>query len=122
MGKSAKSIFGKEGESFAATYLESLGYRVIRQNFREKFGELDLVARDKKGCLVFIEVKTMRPNDIKPEDQMTRSKIMKFRKISEFFANSHPELLNENEGWRVDAICLTKMDNYYDIKHYKNVA
>ncbi len=48
---------GRSGEKFAAEFLAGLGYRILEVNFRRKFGELDLVARD-GGEIVFIEVKT----------------------------------------------------------------
>jgi putative endonuclease len=48
---------GALGESLAARHLEARGYEVIDRNFRTRYGELDLVARDTR-CLVFCEVKT----------------------------------------------------------------
>jgi putative endonuclease len=41
----------------AARHLEARGFEVIGRNFRTRFGELDLVARDER-FLVFCEVKT----------------------------------------------------------------
>jgi putative endonuclease len=48
---------GAEGERLAAQHLEARGCEVIARNFRTRFGELDLVARDER-FLVFCEVKT----------------------------------------------------------------
>ena len=48
---------GAEGERLAARHLEARGCEVIARNFRTRFGELDLVARDER-FLVFCEVKT----------------------------------------------------------------
>lgn len=122
MRNSAKSIFGKAGEDFAAKYLAETGYIVLGRNIRQRFGELDIVAKSKDDCLVFVEVKTMRGGDIKPEDQMTQAKLHKFRQMAEFFANSHPELINEKSGWRIDVLALTKIEKEFVIKHYKNVT
>lgn len=47
---------GREGEDAAATYLETLGYRILRRNLRGPGGEIDIVARD-GATLVFVEVK-----------------------------------------------------------------
>ena len=47
---------GHHYESVAATYLVSQGYRIIEQNYRCRYGELDIIAMD-GPCLVFIEVK-----------------------------------------------------------------
>jgi putative endonuclease len=48
---------GARGELLAARHLEARGCQVIDRNFRTRFGELDLVARDER-FLVFCEVKT----------------------------------------------------------------
>jgi putative endonuclease len=48
---------GSKGERLAAQHLEARGYEVVARNFRTRFGELDLVARDER-FLVFCEVKT----------------------------------------------------------------
>jgi putative endonuclease len=48
---------GAEGERLAARHLEARGCEVIARNFRTRFGELDLIARDER-YLVFCEVKT----------------------------------------------------------------
>ena len=48
---------GKEGEYIAKKYLVSKGYRVLESNYRNKIGEIDLIAFD-NDILVFLEVKT----------------------------------------------------------------
>ncbi|HEX6582313.1 MAG TPA: YraN family protein [Thermoleophilaceae bacterium] len=48
---------GATGEQLAAQHLEARGCEVIARNFRTRFGELDLVARDAR-FLIFCEVKT----------------------------------------------------------------
>ena len=48
---------GAKGEQLAAQHLEARGCEVIARNFRTRFGELDLVARDAR-FLIFCEVKT----------------------------------------------------------------
>jgi putative endonuclease len=48
--------FGKESESLAVRHLKKNGYRILEQNYRNKLGEIDIIAKE-KGVLVFIEVK-----------------------------------------------------------------
>lgn len=48
---------GKKGEEEAKKYLISLGYNILNTNYRNKIGEIDIIAMD-KNVLVFIEVKT----------------------------------------------------------------
>jgi putative endonuclease len=48
---------GYSGEDKAADYLIDSGYSIISRNFQSRKGEIDCVAKDDKGTLVFIEVK-----------------------------------------------------------------
>ena len=59
MGKN--NISGAWGEALAAEYLRKKRYKVEAVGFRCRFGEIDLIVRDKK-FLVFVEVK-LRRND-----------------------------------------------------------
>lgn len=49
---------GYHGETLAAQYLQKKGYKILSSNFTVRGGEIDLVARDPAGVIVFIEVKT----------------------------------------------------------------
>lgn len=48
---------GKSGEELAKDYLMSKGYSILETNYRNKIGEIDIIAKD-KDVLVFVEVKT----------------------------------------------------------------
>ena len=47
---------GKDAEARAATFLESHGLHIIERNYRGRYGEIDLIARD-GATLVFVEVR-----------------------------------------------------------------
>lgn len=49
---------GKQGEEIACDYLAAHGYRIETRNYRVRDGEIDIVAVDADGTLVFTEVKT----------------------------------------------------------------
>ena len=51
-----KREIGARREREAGAYLEGLGYRIVRYNFRCRTGEIDIIAWD-GDCLVFCEVK-----------------------------------------------------------------
>lgn len=129
----SNSITGKIGEQSVAQYLEGKKYKVIGNNFRTKFGELDLITIAPDKTLVFVEVKFLIKNvnsTLSPEDNMTRAKIMRFKKISEYYAGINPELITENSGWRMDVVALecASADDLRDPKklcefrHYENIA
>ena len=48
---------GDRGEAAAAGYLRKRGYTLLASQWRCRFGELDLVARDRRGTVCFVEVK-----------------------------------------------------------------
>ncbi|HMA86680.1 MAG TPA: YraN family protein [Desulfosalsimonadaceae bacterium] len=50
---------GQTGEAMAERHLKKMGYQILERNYRNRLGEIDLIARD-KGTLVFVEVKTRR--------------------------------------------------------------
>ncbi|MEW5825926.1 MAG: YraN family protein [Candidatus Bipolaricaulota bacterium] len=52
-----KKDLGQEGEDEACRVLRSAGYEIVARNWRSRFGELDVVARE-GDVLVFVEVKS----------------------------------------------------------------
>lgn len=48
---------GKRGEDAAAGFLKRNGYKIIARNFRNKLGEIDIIAYDGR-TICFVEVKT----------------------------------------------------------------
>ncbi|MCX7726576.1 MAG: YraN family protein [Chitinispirillaceae bacterium] len=53
---------GNWGEEKAIEYLLSAGYKIICRKYRAKRGEIDCIAMDSDGVLVFIEVKSSLSN------------------------------------------------------------
>jgi putative endonuclease len=49
---------GNAGEDRAAAYLLGKGYSIVCRNYRSRRGEIDCIARDPDGTLVFVEVKS----------------------------------------------------------------
>lgn len=50
---------GNQMEGVAEQHLTNAGLRIVDRNFRGRFGEIDLIARD-GGTLVFVEVRYRR--------------------------------------------------------------
>ncbi len=50
-------ILGQYGEDYSCKYLQDKGYKILEKSFRNKLGEIDLIAQDGK-VVCFIEVKT----------------------------------------------------------------
>ncbi len=56
-----KRTVGAQYEDKAAQFLESKGVRILERNFRNRFGEIDIIGRD-KNTYVFTEVKYRKDN------------------------------------------------------------
>jgi putative endonuclease len=50
---------GQNGEQLAADHLQRMGYTILERNYRNRLGEIDIIARH-RGRIVFVEVKTRR--------------------------------------------------------------
>ncbi|MEK7195586.1 MAG: YraN family protein, partial [Patescibacteria group bacterium] len=81
-----KTKLGRLGEDLACEYLVDKGYKIIGRNYREKWDELDIVARSQDKTLIFVEVKTINTaggdenSMIMPEDNLTKSKMRKLKR------------------------------------------
>ncbi|HEX5364018.1 MAG TPA: YraN family protein [Gallionella sp.] len=53
---------GLQAERWAAQYLQQQGLQLVAQNYRGRFGEIDLIMRD-GATLVFVEVRLRRNAD-----------------------------------------------------------
>jgi len=84
-----KDAVGKLGEKYAVNYLRKQHYAILETNFRNKLGEIDIIAGS-SNILVFVEVKTrnekMPLNS--PGEAVTLSKQKKIRQIAETFTGS----------------------------------
>lgn len=54
----SRAQIGAFGEQLAVDHLISLGWRVLERNWRCRYGELDVIAAEPGGIVVFVEVKT----------------------------------------------------------------
>ena len=124
-----KIKLGNFGEELACRFLAGAGYKILYKNYREGFDEIDIIARSKDLTIVFVEVKTMRGffnslNYLIPEDQFSYRKFQKISRACMKFAAKHPNLINDQKGWRIDliAINLEEGDSNFHIRHYENIS
>ena len=114
---------GKIGEDLACGYLVKDGYKVLKRNYKAKWDEIDIIAKEKDGTLVFVEVKTLKDGGrLMPEDNMTSAKIKKLKRACAAVAGRNADLIDDRKGWRMDLLALTISGDKCIIKHYKNVV
>lgn len=73
MSESKRDV-GIHGEETAVTFLKKEGYTLIKRNYRNPFGEIDIIAEE-GGFLVFVEVKYRKTSSFgSPLDAITKDK------------------------------------------------
>jgi putative endonuclease len=119
-----RRALGATGEELAARHLEARGLEIVDRNFRTRYGELDLVARDGR-YLVFCEVKTRivraAPGPLGPLAAIGARKQRRVRAMArEWLSSAHgrlgpvspPEIRFDAVGISLDpAGCLIELEH-----------
>ena len=80
---------GNAGEAEAARYLRKQGYTLLASQWRCRFGELELVARDRRGTLCIVEVKLRSVGSIAlPREFVDSRKQQRLRSAAELYLAS----------------------------------
>ena len=88
MGKN--NIAGAWGEALAAEYLKKKGFRLVSAGYRSRFGEIDLIVRD-RNCLAFVEVKLRKSNRFaKAYEYVDSRKQERLRKTALIYLSRNP--------------------------------
>ena len=115
---SNKSL-GNYGESLAREYLQGQGYRILEENFRNKIGEIDLIAQDGK-TICFVEVKTRQSlYQGQPFEAVTPWKIRKLSQMATFYLKHKYHSLEIPSRFDVISIVQQNLEAPA-IKHIKN--
>lgn len=87
------NINGAWGEAQAADYLRKKHYQLVAAGYRSRFGEIDLIVKDRK-FLVFVEVK-LRKNGTFAQamEYVDRRKQDKLRITASIYLSEHPTKL-----------------------------
>jgi putative endonuclease len=111
--------FGSSGEEHAAEYLVNIGYIICERNFRVRGGELDIIAKDPQGTLVFVEVKTSRGVQAgTPQEWVTLKKQQQIYRIAHKYCAIQGI---EDAPMRFDVIGIQiDQDSKTQITHYEN--
>ena len=123
---------GRLGEKLAGEYLERQGYKIIKRNFRTRFGEIDLIcshstrpARSGHEVLSFVEVKLKIGEDFgSPEEMIDRKKLRQIEKTAQSFLIENPIYEKKYTGFQIDAVCIV-LDGTRNVKRitqYENIG
>ncbi|MBF0224085.1 MAG: YraN family protein [Desulfobacterales bacterium] len=113
-----KQKLGQQGESIAEKFLLSQGYSIIEKNYRTRFGEIDIIAKD-NNYICFIEVKLRKTKSFGcPKDSVNYGKQ---RKISMTAMDYLKKSGQNNQKARFDVVSISISDtNEHQIEIIKN--
>jgi putative endonuclease len=79
----SRATIGALGEQLAVEYLTAQGWRVLARNWRCRYGELDVIAAEPAGVVVFVEVKTRTTDQFGGVAQaVTPNKVRRLRRLA----------------------------------------
>lgn len=114
---------GKKGENLATKYLKQNNYKIIKQNFRCRQGEIDIIAidqhKEKKKEIVFIEVKTRTSLEFgRPAEAVNKIKKQHIARTAKYFLYINNI---KDADIRFDTIEVLVSNNKYKINHIKQM-
>lgn len=121
------------GEFIAKEYLENKGFKILEQNCKNKYGEIDLIChlpagrQGDKDSIVFVEVKT-RIGELfgGPEGSLNKNKIRRLVRNAQAYMVRRAKHVKPGElsSYRIDAVCIVlgQDKKIKRIEHYKNIT
>jgi len=87
---SARNLeFGKAAENAAAKFLKAQGYKILERNYKNKFGEIDIIAQQ-EGVICFLEVKARHSLNLGlPQEAVSVSKQRQISRVAVYYLKSH---------------------------------
>ena len=86
--KSKNKYTGNIGESLAEGYLIDKGYKILARNYKNKIGEIDIIAQE-NDRIIFVEVKSRASAKFGyPREAVNYYKQQKIRRVAEVYLKS----------------------------------
>jgi putative endonuclease len=105
----SKRDIGRMGEDVACQFLVKKGYKVLVRNYRQKCGEIDIIA-ERNGVVRFVEVKSVsrdtlpdvlkEENEYRPEEMVHAAKLKKIARTAEVYMLSK----KDDREYQIDVI------------------
>jgi len=114
-----RKLLGDRGERAAVAMLKKLGYRILAKQYRNSFGEIDIIAQDGETT-VFVEVKTRTSaNDGQPFEAVDRRKQDKLTRAALAWLKKHGRL-EQRARFDIVSILWPEEGRDPEIAHYLN--
>lgn len=84
---------GASGEAQAQKFLKRQHYKILETNYKNRLGEIDIIARTKDKTLVFVEVKTRTTAKFGlPREAVTQTKQHKIVQVATLYLQTKKKL------------------------------
>lgn len=111
-----KNIFGTKNEIIASNYLKAKGYEILEMNYKNKIGEIDIIAKD-RDYIVFVEVKGRYSRKFgDPTEAVNYTKQQKIRAVASIYLMKNRKT---EANCRFDVVAVLG-DNDAEIRHIIN--
>ena len=116
----AHNELGRWGEDLAVAYLQRNGYTIIERDWKSGRRDIDIIAKDEMGTIVFVEVKTRRNRVFgEPEEAIDYRKMQSLQ----LAINHYIKFCHINREVRFDIISIVgTTDTEPEINHIKDVS
>ena len=114
---SRQQEFGQKSEALAARFLKKQKYKILKQNYRTKLGEIDVIAKD-KDTIVFVEVKARKSGLYgNPKWSVTPRKQRKISMVALYYLKT----TNQSDAKaRFDVVAISSISDTPQIEIIKN--
>lgn len=110
---------GNIGESLAVNHLKKNGYKIIERNYKNKIGEIDIIAK-KDDTIIFVEVKMRKNTNFGlPQEAVDSYKQRKIRNVATYYLKS--KNLYDRASVRFDCIAIIGDKLDYKLSHLENI-
>lgn len=118
MKKYNKEI-GTHGESIAKNFLLTNGYKILDMNFRNKYGEIDIICK-LNNIIIFCEIKSRYTNSFgSPIESITYYKQKQIIKLSQIYIIKN-KFLDYNVRYDIIEIIFNNINASYTLNHVKD--
>ena len=116
----AHNELGQWGEDLAAAYLQGKGYQIVERDWKSGHRDIDIIARDEAGIIVFVEVKTRRSRVFgEPEESIDFRKLQSLQQTINHYIKFH----RISGEMRFDIISIVgTIGSEPEINHIKDVS
>ncbi len=112
-----RQLIGRSGEASAVRYLKKNRYRILERNYRNRLGEIDVIAED-NGVIVFVEVKTRSGVGFgSPKEALTQKKQRSISMVALSWLKAHNKF---GESARFDVVSIVAVNKKETIELVKN--